>query len=172
MKKIYVVVAETVTGVFPEGEGQVKKSVYQPYGRRVAQVAHVVSKVRFDIMTHELRLILHNVPGLRGYFQDGVLPALIRFTKIAVRSLLHLSSAKFEPITTIVLSCRDSQELEHVKGLMHYHGVSFSDFHDSGQPDYGSTELEVLTAIATWPVEEIKVIGITDYLPLLKAPGE
>jgi hypothetical protein len=40
------------------------------------------------------------------------------------------------------------------------------EFRDTEQPDYGSLDVEVRTAIATEPVSPDMVVGILDYLPL------
>ena len=137
-KRIYVVVADVVTG--KDGV-----QVTQPLGRRVAQVAHAVSKVRFfmaiDFMLGLFRKKTWKQPRPLGFL--------------------------FQPITTIVLSCRDSRELLHIQRLLTYNKIKFEEFLDTNQPDYGDPNLEVRTAVATHPVEIADVVGITDYLPLL-----
>jgi hypothetical protein len=161
MKKIFVVVADTVTGA----DGI---SVVQPLGRRVAQVAHVVSKVRVEMLKHALTGIIKGL-GSRVSSKAGILPSIIKMPKIVFQHITAITLAIFEPYTTIILSCRDSKELIHVqqlldRSLFHPDHESFEDY---DQPDYGDVNLHVMTAIATWPVEPDQVLGITDYLPLL-----
>ena len=117
------------------------KTIVQPAGRLIAQAAHVVSKVRSHMLHKQLS----------GHSSD-------RTKKLFV----------FEPITTIVLSARDSFELNHVRFLLHKIGIRAHDFYDTNQPDYGDPESEVMTAIATEPVTPDEVVGILDYLPLWK----
>jgi hypothetical protein len=150
MKKIIVVVADTVTGA----NGI---TVVQPLGRRVAQVAHVVSKVRVAMFIAGLWRVVGRPSNIVG----DRLSLVARIKKI----IEHLA-LPFEPFTTIVLSCRDSKELLHVQGLMNG-TLPYEVFEDYDQPDYGDVNLKVTTAIATWPVESDKIEGITDYLPLL-----
>jgi hypothetical protein len=57
-------------------------------------------------------------------------------------------------------------DINHVFHLLKYSGVPVHDFHDFDQPDYGSVDYRVRTAIATEPVYPEDVEGIIDYLPL------
>jgi len=144
--RIYVVVAATVQNpIHTTEEGLLRlapgsKTIVQPLGRQVAQVAHVVSKVR-------VKMSFDNV-----------------YTKTKSGKLQNIDQA-WEPITTIVLQCRDSLELGHVYDLLAESDIKTEIFLDTN-PEYGPGE--VPTAIATWPVEPEDVVGITDYLPLLK----
>jgi hypothetical protein len=157
-KRIYCVLANTVqapltevTVVNPVTEKEHvrlvatedTKTTHQPAGRLMAQQGHVVSRVR-DIM-----------------FKQALIKNWDKLKK---------DSAVFDtycdPITTIVLAARDSLELHHVMQLLDQAGIKVHEFKDTEQPDYGSAELEVRTAIATEPVSPEMVVGILDYLPL------
>jgi len=140
--RIYVVVASTVQNpVKVTEEGFIRltpesKTTVQPLGRQVAQVAHVVSKVRVNMALD------------------------MTFSK----NKKNLEQA-WEPITTIVLQCRDSLELAHVYDLLQEADIKVEYFMDDN-PEYGPGR--IITAIATHPVLPEDVVGITDYLPLLK----
>jgi hypothetical protein len=147
--RIYTVVAGTVYNPLdttPEGFPRLtpnSKTIIQPYGRMTAQHGHVVGVVRvkmaFEILKH---------------FGNKHIDA---------------EKAGLIPITTIVLQCRDSLELAHVKDLLEEADLKVEEFLDDN-PEYGPGK--VRTAIGTWPVFPENVIGITDYLPLLKPPKE
>jgi hypothetical protein len=142
-KRIYVVVAKTVTipkhTVFPELTEVESSVIHQPVGRIAAQVGHVVSRMRVG-------LVLKNPPKqVEWYTVDDF----------------------NVPVTTIVLSARDSKEMEHIEGLLEIAGLSYTTFYDTNEPVYGKYN-EVLTAICTEPVYPHEVHGITDYLPLFK----
>ncbi len=121
------------------------KTTYQPAGRLVAQEGHVVSRTR-DMM-------------LKKYVMEN-------WSRLKKDSLLW--GHYCEPITTIVKSARDSYELSHVTQLLEAAGIPVYEFEDTNQPDYGSVDLKVVTAIATEPVEAEDVLGLIDYLPLWK----
>jgi hypothetical protein len=157
-KRIYCILANTVqaplddlTVVNPVTEKEYVKLVttpetkttLQPAGRIMAQQGHVVSRVR-DIM-----------------FKKALVKNWDKLKKDSV-----VFDTYCDPITTINLSVRDSFELHHVFQLLDHAGILVHEFKDFNQPDYGSAELEVRTAIATEPVSPEMVVGILDYLPL------
>lgn len=144
-KRIYCVVATTVQNPFLFGSKS-SATIVQPLGRQVAQAAHVVSKVRFIM--------------LRKAFIKLLKGRSIAALRLAISTLL------FTPVTTIILEARDSYELKHVFNLLEKNNIPVYDFFDTEQPDYGSPEDSVRTAIATEPVEPEAVKGILDYLPL------
>ncbi len=143
--RIYSIVAATVQNPLTETkEGfprltKDSKTIVQPYGRMTAQHGHVVSKMRVK-MAFEMVFAKH-----KGEKIDF--------------------SPAWEPITTIVLECRDSLELAHVKDLLEEADLEVEEFLDTNLEEYGPGE--VRTAICTWPVYAKNVYGITDYLPLL-----
>jgi len=124
------------------------RRIYQVPGRMAAQAAHAVSKVRhFMIRNEVLRAdrVARRLKSKEHWFKSDML--------------------FFFPITTIILSCRDSYELHHIKNLLDYKtDVLFQTFKDTNPPVYG--EGEVLTALATMPTTPEQVMGILDYLPL------
>lgn len=121
------------------------RTVVQPAGRLIAQAAHVVSKMRMAVLAD----------------------TLYKTAKAGKKNpLTWEETTAFTPITTIVLAARDSFELNHVLDLLTHANVSVHTFHDFNQPDYGDVTREVMTAIATEPVEPGQVVGILDYLPL------
>ncbi len=156
-KRIYVVVANTVQHPLlgygnDKGRGLLRvadtQTIVQPAGRQIAQACHAVRRVGHSMV---IRAVLHLFTNWK-------------------RGLSHLRSAislniHYEPTTTIVLSCRDSFELEHVYNLLRdVAGVEAFKFHDTNFEVYG--EGEVTTAFATTPVEPKEVTGVLDYLPL------
>ena len=92
-KRIYAIVAASI-------EGQNGK-VAQPLGRQVAQVAHVVSKLRFA---------------------EAARP---------IREEEQITYRLFEPITTIVLQARDTAELQHVWDLLRKKKIPPTTFADN-----------------------------------------
>lgn len=171
-KRIYVVVAESVihplryeeiaenillnnkSVIGPASPFMVPKFtedsriIRQVPGRMAAQAAHAVSKVRHFMLRSEV----------------------LRAERVAAKSKSKERWFKsdmlfFHPITTIILSCRDSFELHHVHQLLRkYVAAEFETFADTNPEVYG--EGKVMTALATHPVEPGQVSGILDYLPL------
>jgi len=149
-KRIYVLVAKTVQN--PLGVRQVckepsldilapiaeTKTIIQPPGRIAAQCAHVVSKMRMNLLISKLN-------------SQSPPPTFIR------------PSAAEEEITTIILSVPDSFQLEMYSNLFRRWRVDFYGFYDENE-DYGFGK--VYTAICTVPVFRRDVYGIVDYLPL------
>ena len=109
--------------------------VRQAPGRMCAQACHAVGRLRMW--------------SLLGH----------RMTKQRMEELADAET------TTIVLSCRDSKELRHVRRLMEEAGVAHYVFADTNPAVYGTGE-KVPTALATATVEPGRVEGILDYLPL------
>jgi hypothetical protein len=142
--RIYSILAATVQNPLAStNEGFPKltkesKTIVQPYGRMTAQHGHVVSIMRVK-MAFEM-VFARQKNGKFDY------------------------SAAWEPITTIVLECRDSLELAHIKDLLEEADLEVEEMLDDN-PEYGPGK--VRTAICTWPVYAKNVVGITDYLPLL-----
>lgn len=163
-KRIYCVVANSVQHPLDRVEAPFRKtfpaqktirrneltrSIQQPAGRLAAQAAHVVSKVRHNILKDEV----HRAARLarqRKSWDLWMMGQVIRF----------------QPVTTIVLAARDSFELYHLKGLLDGAGIKNEYFYDENPEVYG--EGKVLTAIATVPVFPDEVYGILDYLQLWK----
>jgi hypothetical protein len=165
-KRIYCVVADTVqthldtTGkvgranMWPPKQTirrtEETRSVQQPAGRLIAQAAHVVSKVRHNMLKAEY----------------------VRAQQIAYKNESNQvwmlgQKLHFQPVTTIILSARDSMELYHVKNLLKNAQIPYQSFYDDNDFAYGEGE-KVLTAIATEPVDPVDVQGILDYLHLWK----
>lgn len=111
--------------------------VVQPCGRAMAQACHVVSKMQI-----QQRIDWHH-----KYDQ-----------------MVHFLSPP-EECTTIILTARDSKELEHVNQLLMWRDVRRHTFSDTNDAVYGEN-LRVMTAICTNPVLPADVYGILDYLPL------
>jgi hypothetical protein len=165
-KRIYVVVADTVqthldtTGLigcdnkWPPKQtirrSELTKTVEQPAGRLIAQAAHVVSKVRHNMLKEEV------VRAQRIAYKNKSNEMWMQFQKLF-----------FQPVTTIVLSARDSFELYHVKNLLKNANIPYQTFFDENDPVYGEGE-KVMTAVATEPVDPLDVQGILDYLHLWK----
>lgn len=152
-ERIYVIVADTVQ---PDQFTTVK----QVSGRIAAQVAHVVSRVRVA-MTIDL--------------VDGLFESNKKKAQDALYGPDFLDDA-FKPITTIVLSVRNSKELDHIASMLNLVGVSSETFFDTNGEVYGwdeeNNETRVLTAVATHPVTPDDVKDVLSYLPLWKASDD
>src|SRR5271166_1048064 len=169
-KIIYVVVAETVQHPLTStiiGNRLVRLSgvpfgnkthdIVQIPGRMAAQACHAVRRMEHDRVLTGVRDLLHGVTS---------------FKKLKQASQSLRNSILYVPTTTIILSCRDSFELEHTYNLLRDHaGVLAYKFEDTNagvycadctQPCSG----EVTTAFATVPVDKQEVQGYLDYLPL------
>lgn len=161
-KRIYCVVANYVqapltatasSGFNGEYEklvpNELTRTIAQPPGRVVTQAEHVVSRTRVAMFAAEVQYklkagTLAKDKGIQAYLFDYYC----------------------EPITTITLLARDSYELNHVYHLLQHASIPVHEFHDFNQPDYGSVDYRVRTAIATEPVYAEDVLGLIDYLPL------
>jgi|SRR5579863_2264166 len=155
-KRIYVVVANTVQNpvlgygnVTGKGLRRLEDTldIRQPAGRQIAQACHAVRRMGHSMV---IRAVL-------SLFTK-------RASLSAIKAAISLN-VNYEPITTIILSCRDSFELEHVYNLLRdVVGVEAFKFRDTNFEAYG--EGEVTTAFATVPVTPTSVTGVLDYLPL------
>jgi hypothetical protein len=163
-RRIYCVVANTVqcplqsqlvTNIRTGAHSEVltrtpdTKSIRQPAGRLVAQAAHAVSLARMFMMW------------------AATMKAL-KTKDVSEVDTFHFCHSMVQPITTIILAARDSFELSHVFDLLYNAKIPVHSFLDTDQPDYGSLDYRVMTAIATEPLEPEEVLGILDYLPLWK----
>ena len=114
-KRIYCVVAQTVQHPLEvetfislpccEGStrskyvrGENTRTIVQVPGRIAAQVGHAVSKMRYNLLAHEIEEASVKAAKANKKRSFGVPP--------------------FQPITTIVLGARDSFELDHVYRLL------------------------------------------------------
>lgn len=109
--------------------------VTQPSGRMAAQACHVVSQLRHEMFVETLQAN----------------PKLLR------------KPLRFEPVTTIILECRNTDEMLHVWNLVHKAGFPKSVFYDSNAEAYG-VGLTPPTAIA-FQATKPESFGISDYLP-------
>jgi hypothetical protein len=112
-------------------------SVLQPDGRQIAQACHATARM-MGHLTH--RFYQYAAQAKRPWPELG-------------------------PLTRIVLSTRDSFELEHTWALLKGAGIHVFEFEDTNEEAYGAG-VAVRTAIATEPVTTDQVAGIIDYLPL------
>ena len=173
-KIIYVVVAETVqhptvttimdkrlvrlSGV-PFGDKT--HDIVQIPGRMAAQACHAVRRMGHNMV---LNMVLNAVYDLLCNIHS------LNKLKFLISSLRNVIT--YQPTTTIILSCRDSFELEHAYNLLRNHaGVLAYKFEDVNPPVYclGCSQPcngEVTTAFATVPVSKQQVLGYLDYLPL------
>ncbi len=126
------------------------RTIVQVPGRLAAQAAHVVSKMRYTQLAHEI---------------EAATVKVLKNRKRRLHTYDAPTVSPFQPITTIILGARDSFELQHVYGLLRdVAGILTYKFNDTNPAVYG--EGEVTTAIATVPVYKAETIGILDYLPL------
>ena len=70
------------------------------------------------------------------------------------------------PITTIILQARDTFELVHIQNLLNERRIFNYAFYDHDNPDYGSIDTHVFTALATEPIDSDQSCTVLDYLPL------
>jgi hypothetical protein len=71
----------------------------------------------------------------------------------------------FEPITTIVLSVRDSAELHHISYVLGLAKIERAEFWDTNEEAYGPLAA-VMTAVCTHPIEPEQRENLLDHLPL------
>jgi hypothetical protein len=170
-KIIYVVVAETVQHPLTStiiGNRLVRldttRTIVQIPGRLAAQACHAVRRMGHHMVIEAVKEVL----GFNGIIS-------LKKLKQALRTLTAL--VVYEPTTTIILSCRDSFELEHTYNLLRDHaGVLAFKFNDTNPLVYcAGCRLEdysrlckdmITTAFATVPVTKQEVQGYLDYLPL------
>jgi peptidyl-tRNA hydrolase len=155
-KIIYCIVAETVQHPLTStiiGNRLVRldstQDIVQTPGRLAAQACHAIRRM-------EHHRAIDAVCDLLS------VPTNLRSLKRAISRLRD--AVVYEPITTIVLSCRDSFELEHVYNLLSKADIVVYKFDDTNWDVYGAGE--VTTAFATVPVDRLEILDILDYLPL------
>jgi hypothetical protein len=132
-KRIYVVVAATVNGW--NHDGKVLK-VDQPWGRQVAQCAHVVSKMRWNEAVNF------------GYTTTDA-----PFKSITTIVLQARDSRELQHVSDLL---RNSNVV-----VTDFFDTN-PDYGTSGFEPF----MSVKTAICTEPVEKFKTVGVLDYLPL------
>lgn len=80
----------------------------------------------------------------------------------------------WKPITTIILSVKNSKEMDHIQHVLGLGSVAYESFLDEND-EYGwkynahgiaSTEASVVTALCTHPIEPSEREGLLDHLPL------
>ncbi len=148
--RIYVAVAGTIqvpVSVFRVDQKIVPdlkkglRTIIQPVGRQAAQACHVVSKLRHQMLKLD-----------------------IEESKMLTSDLISVvkQRSSFNPVTTIILQARDSNEMLHVHRLLFkkkLNPVIFSDTNDQYGPGEWPTAVAVLAT-------KKQVDGILDYLPL------
>jgi hypothetical protein len=79
--------------------------------------------------------------------------------------------AKYEPITTIILSVPDSSGLKHIDHVLAMSDLAYETFWDTNEeygkgfsPDYQI--LSAMTALCTYPIDPTRREGLLDHLPL------
>ena len=163
-KIIYVVVAETVQHPLTRTimdkrlvRLDTTRDIVQIPGRLAAQACHAVSRMRYSELAREVEKTTIKALTSRKKRVPMIVP--------------------FQPITTIILSCRDSFELEHCYNLLRDKaGVLAYKFEDTNPPVYCTgcrpedysrlCKDTITTAFATVPVDKQEVLGYLDYLPL------
>lgn len=108
------------------------------------------------------------VPGPRGskevltkHMEPGRLMA--QCAHVVTRVRLDIQGPP-EPITTIVLSARNSRELRKLHNELYRYTPVFA-FHDSN-PDFYGSEFKPMTAIATVPVTKSQIDEVIGHLEL------
>lgn len=135
--RIVVVVAETLTY---EKDG-VPYRYKMETGRQMAQACHAVSGLKLDYIS------AHSAGD------DSKAKGIVNWLSL-------------NPITTIVLKARDSEEIQHILYLAEEKNLLHFSFADENKEVYG-TDQRILSAIAIGPLSSsLQFSGITDYLPL------
>lgn len=144
--KIVVAVAEIPSWFFLDSQYQNVKHGGKKLecGRAAAQACHAVSKLKLS-WASRLLYSGHGAP-----IDNNIINRLEK-----------------EPITTIIVKARDSEELLHIANLAYGKNLHVAEFRDENKQFYG-TEIQPLTAVAIGPYAENEFDGITDYLPLWK----
>jgi peptidyl-tRNA hydrolase len=130
--------------VVSETVNEYESTIKLDCGRAAAQACHAVSKLKLSYVE---QLVDKGYDPIRA----------IQLVK--------------EPITTIVLKARDTNELHHIMDMTSSRNLHMVDFYDDNVLLYKGTH-KVLTAIAIGPVESWWMDGLTDYLPLWKCGCE
>lgn len=111
-------------------------------GRQIAQAAHAVSGLKLRYCEEHGKCINMGIAGLVVKVMEN-------------------------PITTIVLQARDTNELDHISLLAEDKGILQFSFADDNPTVYGING-RITTALALGPVVPEALYGISDYLPLWK----
>jgi hypothetical protein len=77
----------------------------------------------------------------------------------------------YQPITTIVLSVKDSKELEHIQKMLYRLKYRHDCFFDTNEEVYGYNHVtnapySLMTALATYPITQSEISDVLGYLPL------
>lgn len=93
-----------------------------------------------------------------------------------VRVLMMASQSRGEyhplqPITTIVLSVKDSKELRHIQRMLERLNILHAFFVDTNEDVYGwnhasNAPYRLTTAVATFPVTKFEIDDVLGHLPL------
>lgn len=153
-KRIYVVLPKTVWVKPPSyqwiyGFGAVdasyEQNLKQVPGRQIAQAAHVVSKLR-----HELLKL--DKPE----------------SEMTINELLVVATQRteFVPITTIILEARNQKEMMHLFTCLTGEGKQPTLFQDENPAAYGDVKPITAMAVYATPLEVENTLG---YLPLWDA---
>ena len=149
-KRIYVVLpktvrAKTIDMQFIGGswfDFGYEKDIEQVAGRQIAQACHVVSKLRHELLQANAGET-HN--------------------KIGCAAMSQFLQQDFEPVTTIILECRNSKELKHLFTALTGDGKQPTLFQDENPAVYGHTK--PITALAVYALSS-EVENTLGYLPL------
>jgi peptidyl-tRNA hydrolase len=115
-------------------------------GRMMAQVAHVVSRLKMQNIFDAAEVEKGDTPNYEEVWQW-------------VNAYLKAG------VTTINLLARDEKELSHVSSLADAAGLTWAEFRDDNDDVYGKGACPK-TAIAIGPTTKEEISGICDYLPL------
>lgn len=87
----------------------------------------------------------------------------------SVLSASRCTTSSWEPTTTIILSARDSAELQHIQHVLTLARVDHVGFKDTNE-EYGYSPdhkiNHVFTAVCTYPIEPKRRENLLDHLPL------
>jgi len=136
---IKIVVNPGFPNVQIAGRFENTRDIEQPVGRQFQQGIHVNRMV-------ENHLLLLDIAKLHG-------------------KKISAATVPYHAITGITKKCRDSFELIHVRNLLEAANIRYFEFRDTQEDLYE----DVVTALATVPVDPFAVAGILDYLPLWDA---
>lgn len=127
-------------------ENGVTKSKKLETGRAIAQAGHAVSKLKLSYVIW----LSQGAPDKAYGFALEVLN---------------------QPITSIIVKARDTNELYHIKELARQKGLHIVDFQDDN-PGFYKTHRTITTAISIGPHHAHEFYGVTDYLPLWQHPAD
>jgi hypothetical protein len=135
------------------------RTIVQPPGRIAAQEGHVVSKMRVLAAMEEVDQIFETTVK-RGLTAKHLSRAFL--DEQACNFQQKLATWRVEPITTIVLRVRNTFELHHIEQLLQRDDIRYQKFWDDQEGEYEHS----VTAVATYPLEDFLLIGVSDYLDL------